>query len=44
MQRLTRVMGLRAIYRPPRTSQPVPEVRGYPNLLRNAKITRPNKV
>ena len=45
MQRLLmRVMGLRAIYRRPRTSQPVPEHRVYPYLLRNARITRPNQV
>ena len=44
VQRLMRVMGLRAIYRRPRTSQPAPEHRVYPYLLRNAKITRPNQV
>ena len=43
-QRLMRVMGLRAIYRRPRTSQPAPEHRVYPYLLRNARITRPNQV
>ena len=30
VQRLMRVMGLRAIYRRPRTSEPVPEHRVYP--------------
>ena len=30
VQRLMRVMGLRAIYRRPRTSHPAPGVRGYP--------------
>ena len=44
VQRLKRIMGLRAIYRRPRTSQPAPEHRVYPYLLRNAKITRPNQV
>ena len=44
VQRLMRIMGLRAIYRRPRTSQPAPEHRVYPYLLRNAKITRPNQV
>ena len=44
VQRLMRVMGLRAIYRRPRTSRPAPERRVYPYLLRNARITRPNQV
>ena len=44
VQRLMRVMGLRAIYRRPRTSQPAPGHRVYPYLLRNARITRPNQV
>ena len=44
VQRLMRIMGLRAIYRSPRTSQPAPAHRAYPYLLRNAKITRPNQV
>ena len=44
VQRLMRVMGLRAIYRRPRTSQPAPERRVYPYLLRNLAITRPNEV
>ena len=44
VQRLMRVMGLRAIYRRPRTSQPVPERRVYPYLLRNLAITRLNEV
>ena len=43
-QRLMRVMGLRAIYRRPRASQPEPEHRVYPYLLRNARVTRPNQV
>ena len=44
VQRLMRVMGLRAIYRQPRTSQPAPERRVYPYLLRDLTITRPNQV
>ena len=44
VQRLMRIMGLRAIYRRPRTSQPAPEHRVYPYLLRNARVTRPNQV
>ena len=44
VQRLMRVMGLRAIYRQPRTSQPAPEQRVYPYLLRGASITKPNQV
>ena len=44
VQRLMRLMGLRAIYRRPRTSRPAPEQRVYPYLLREASITRPNQV
>ena len=44
VQRLMRVMGLRTIYRRPRTSQPAPQRRVYPYLLGKAKITRPNQV
>ena len=44
VQRLMGVMGLRAIYRRPKTSQPAPEHRVYPYLLRNARVTRPNQV
>ena len=43
VQRLMRVMGLRAIYRQPRTSRPASEQRVYPYLLRDARITRPNQ-
>ena len=42
-QRLMRVMGLRAIYRRPRTSRPAQGVRVYPYLLGKAEITRPNQ-
>ena len=44
VQRLMRLMGLRAIYRQPRTSRPAPEQRVYPYLLRGASITKPNQV
>ena len=44
VQRLMRVMGLRAIYRQPRISQAAPERRVYPYLLRDLTITRPNQV
>ena len=44
VQRLMRLMGLRAIYRRPSTSRPAPEQRVYPYLLREASITRPNQV
>ena len=44
VQRLMRVMGLRAIYRSPRTSQPAPQRRVYPYLLGKAEIARPNQV
>ena len=39
-----RVMGLRAIYRRPRTSQPEPGSRPYPYLLGKTEITRSNQV
>ena len=44
VQRLMRIMGLRAIYRGPRTSRPAPEHRVYPYLLGNVQITQPNQV
>ena len=49
VQRLMRIMGLRAIYRKPKTSRPASERRVYPYLLRNtrlrnARITRANQV
>ena len=44
VQRPMRIMGLRAIYRQPRTCRPAPAHRVYPYLLRNAQITRPNTV
>ena len=44
VQRLMRTMGLRAIYRRPRTSKPGPGHRVYPYLLGGMEITRPNQV
>ena len=43
VQRLMRIMELRAIYRSPRTSRPVPEHRVYPYLLEKIRVTRPNQ-
>ena len=34
---------LRAIYRSPRTSRPVPEHRVHPYLLGKIRVTRPNQ-
>ena len=42
--RLMRLMGLQAIYRAPRTSDPHPEHRVWPYLLRSLTIERPNHV
>ena len=42
VQRLMRVMGLRAIYRNPGASRPTPGAEVYPYLFRNARVTRPN--
>jgi putative transposase len=44
VRRLMQLMGLRAIYRRPRTSQPAPGNKIYPYLLNGLKITRPNQV
>ncbi len=44
VQRLMRTMGLRAIYRRPRTSKPGPGHKVYPYLLGGMEITRPNQV
>ena len=41
VQRLMRIMGLRPIYRRPRTSRPPPEHRVY--LLEKIRVTRPNQ-
>jgi len=44
VRRLMHIMGLRAIYRRPRTSRPAPGNKIYPYLLNGLKITRPNQV
>jgi len=44
VRRLMQLMGIRAVYRRPRTSKPAPEHETYPYLLRDLKITRPNQV
>ncbi len=44
VQRLMRTMGLQAIYRRPRTSQPGPGHKVYPYLLGGLEIARPNQV
>ncbi len=44
VRRLMRLMGLQAIYQKPRTSNPRPEHRIYPYLLRNMRINRANQV
>ena len=43
VRRLMRLMGLKAIYRHPRTSKPAPGHKIYPYLLGGLKITRPNQ-
>jgi putative transposase len=42
--RLMRIMGLKTIYRRPRTSKPAPGHKIYPYLLSGMEITRPNQV
>jgi putative transposase len=44
VRRFMQIMGLKAIYRRPRTSQPAPGHKIYPYLLGSMKITRPNQV
>jgi putative transposase len=44
VRRLMRIMGLKAIYRHPRTSKPAPGHKIYPYLLGDLRITRPNQV
>jgi len=44
VRRLMRLMGLEAIYQAPKTSEPHPDHRIYPYLLRNLTIDRPNHV
>lgn len=44
IRRLMRLMGLEAVYRKPRTSEPHPEHRVYPYLLRGVEVDRPDQV
>lgn len=44
VRRLMQLMGIRALYRRPRTSKPAPGHNVYPYLLRDLKITRSNQV
>jgi putative transposase len=44
VRRLMCIMGLKAIYRRPRTSKPAPDNKIYPYLLSGMEITRPNQV
>jgi putative transposase len=44
VRRLMRLMGLKAIYRRPRTSNPASGNKIYPYLLNGVAITRPNQV
>ena len=44
VRRLMKLMGIEAIYQPPRTSDPHPKHRIYPYLLRGLDIVRPNHV
>ena len=44
VRRLMGLMGLSALYKRPRTSQPHPAYRVYPDLLKGMAIDRPNQV
>jgi putative transposase len=44
VRRLMRLMGIEAIYQKPNTSQPHPDHKVYPYLLRGLAIDRPNQV
>jgi len=44
IRRLMRLMGIEAIYQKPRTSDPNPEHKIYPYLLRNKVVSRVNQV
>ncbi len=44
VRHLMQLMGLKAIYRRPRTSQPAPGHKIYPYLLNSMKVTRSNQV
>jgi putative transposase len=43
VRRLMRLLGIQAVFQRPRTSQPHPDHRIYPYLLRELEITRPNQ-
>ena len=44
VRRLMRLLGIQAVFQRPRTSEPHPEHRVYPYLLRDLEITSPNHV
>jgi len=44
IRRLMHIMGIKAIYRRPRTTKPAPGHKLYPYLLSSMEITRPNQV
>ncbi len=44
VQRLMRLMGIKAIYPKPKTTVRAPSHKIYPYLLRNVRILRPNQV
>lgn len=44
IRRLMRLMGIAAVYQKPRTSDPLPEHKIYPYLLRDKVIDHPNQV
>jgi putative transposase len=44
VRRLIQLMGLKTIYRKPRTSKPGPGNKIYPYLLKGLQVTRPNQV
>ena len=44
VRRLMRLLGVQAVYQRPKTSEPNPEHRIYPYLLRDLEITRPDHV
>ena len=44
VRRIMRIMGLKAIYRKPRTSKPAAGHKIYPYLLGNLEISQPNQV
>jgi putative transposase len=44
IRRLMRIMGLKAIYRKPKTSKPAPGHKSYPYLLGGMEVARPNQV